>query len=238
MSFSETNNDIWDTGLNNDIFSLLSKLDENCHVIVKTPCGDTNKFTLHNIIMQGSVFGSLKCAVQIDTLGRDSLSDEEGTCLYKYKQGITDVMSLSMVDDIIGISTCSVDSIDLNATINSKIESRKLRFSEDKCAKLHINKRQKNRKCYNNLKVHNSPMKNKDTIKYLGDFLNCFGTIDDTINDRKCRATGIITQISSLLSSISLGWYYFEIALVLRESMLINSILISCESWYVINKNI
>ena len=79
-------------------------------------------------------------------------------------------------------------------------------------------------------------MLNKDTIKYLGDIINSSGNIDDTIEDRKCRAAGIITQTSSLLSSISLGWYYFQIALLLHESMFINSILISSETWYFISK--
>ena len=88
--------------------------------------------------MQGSVFGSLKCCVQIDSLGSDGLSEEEGSCLYKYKN--VDIMSLSFIDDIMGISVCSSDSIVLNATINAKIESRKLRFSDEKCSKINVSK--------------------------------------------------------------------------------------------------
>ena len=43
-----------------------------------------------------------------------------------------------MVDDILGISSCSSNTIVLNASINAKIESKKLRFSDEKSAKMHI----------------------------------------------------------------------------------------------------
>ena len=232
MSYYETNNDLWDAGLKSDKFYLLSELDKKCKVVVKTPCGDTKSFNLRNVIMQGSVFGSLKCCIQIDSLGRDCLSEEEGSCLYKYKN--IDIMSLSFIDDILGISLCSSDSIVLNATINAKIESKKMRFSDEKCSKMHVSKKQT--VCCSNLKVHNSEMKNVTKIKYLGDILNQSGNINDTINDRYSKGMGIITQISSLLSSISLGMYYFDIAMILRDSMLLNSILVSCHSWYLVSK--
>ena len=228
MSYYETKNDMWDAGQHDDTFCLLSKLDEQCQAVVKTPCGVTKPFSLKNIIMQGSVFGSLKCSVQIDSLGRDILSDPEGTCLYKYKN--IDVMSLSMVDDILGVSLCSSNSLVLNATMNAKAESRKLRFSDDKCAKMHVSKKQMT--CYNELKVHDSAMKNVTKIRYLGDVINNVGNINDTIHDRYSRGLGIVTQITSLLTSISLGIFYFDIAMVLRDSMLINSVLTSSQSWY------
>ena len=39
-----------------------------------------------------------------------------------------------------------------------------------------------------------------------------------------------------ILQSVSLGEYYFRIALILRESILINSILSSCDVWYGLKK--
>ena len=44
--------------------------------------------------MKGTVFAPLKCSVQIDTLGRDCLTNGEG--LYNYKD-IVEVPALSMV---------------------------------------------------------------------------------------------------------------------------------------------
>lgn len=49
---------------------------------------------------------------------------------------------------------------------------------------------------------------------------------------RVSRGLGIITQMEHILNTISLGERYFEIALLLRESMLINSVLSTSDIWY------
>ena len=45
-----------------------------------------------------------------------------------------------MVDDTIGVSTCGNSSIELNATINSFIETKRLTLSKDKSVVVHIKK--------------------------------------------------------------------------------------------------
>ena len=137
LSYCETYNDLWEAGIQNDKFALLSKLDEKCNVNVKTPCGITGDFKLKQLIMQGSTFGSLKCVVQTDTLGKEALSEGEGISLYKYKN-LIDVPPLSLVDDIMTVSNCSHQTNILNGSLNSKIESRKLRVGPEKCVKVHI----------------------------------------------------------------------------------------------------
>ena len=88
MGFQETHNDLWDVSLKNDKFALVAKLDENCQVRVKTPCGPTQRFNLENTILQGSVFAPIKCCIQIDSLGRDCYTTDEGLGLYKYKETV------------------------------------------------------------------------------------------------------------------------------------------------------
>ena len=58
------------------------------------------------------------------------------------------------------------------------------------------------------------------------------GQIDATIAHREQKAEGVITQISSILSSISLGSFHFDIAMVLREALFINSIMTNSEIWH------
>ena len=138
-----------------------------------------------------------------------------------------------MADDLLGVSRCGVETIELNSAINAKIESKKLNMGPDKCFRLHIgNRKSKKTKCSNILQVHNIEMKNATKIKYLGVFLNSQGSLDDTINDRSYKAIGLRSQLSSILKSISLGAYYFEVAMILRESSYLNAILCSSESWY------
>ena len=76
---------------------------------------------MNKVVLQGSVFGPIKCAVQIDTFGRDCLSDGEGMGIYQYKK-VIDTPALSMIDDILGISEPGIKSIELNSIISAKIE--------------------------------------------------------------------------------------------------------------------
>ena len=91
----------------------------------------------------------------MDTLGRESL--RTGSGIFKYKQTV-DVPSLAMIDDILGLSSCGDESIELNALVNAKMENKKLRLSEDKCFKIHICK--KDDQCTQVLRVHDNKMKN------------------------------------------------------------------------------
>ena len=100
MNFFETHNDLWDVGIKDKMFSLIAQLDRTCNVSVKTPCGETKSFPLYDLIMQGSTFGSIKCSVQIDTLGREHLSSDTGLVLYSYKN-MVDIPPLCLADDIL-----------------------------------------------------------------------------------------------------------------------------------------
>ena len=47
---------------------------------------------------------------------------------------------------------------------------------------------------------------------------------------------GIISQILTILETVSFGNYYFQIAMTLRESMFLNGILTNSEIWYHLKK--
>ena len=49
------------------------------------------------------------------------------------------------------------------------------------------------------------------------------------------KGLGIISQIMNVLETVSFGNYFFEIALTLRESMIINGILTNAEILYKLN---
>ena len=56
------------------------------------------------------------------------------------------------------------------------------------------------------------------------------------INKRISRGIGISSRIMNLLRDICLGEHYIEIALLLRESMFVNSVLTNAEIWYLLRK--
>ena len=124
--------------------------------------------------------------------------------------------------------------MELNAILNTKIASKKLRLSAEKCNHLHISKRPTD--CYNNLKAGKLTMKKAKECSYLGDTLSSSGTLDATIEHR--RQKGIIcSQISGIVDGLSLGHFYYKISFIFRECKLINGILTNAEVWYPVTKN-
>ena len=71
-----------------------------------------------------------------------------------------------MIDDILAVEKCGIDSVAANSFINNKMEMKKLIFSDSKCKHLHAGK--ENPFCPD-LEVHGNPMKKSLQDKYLGD---------------------------------------------------------------------
>ena len=90
-------NDLFEAACDDDKLVLLHLGTKNANIAIKTPQGITNRETIHNIIMQGGVFGPLQCTTSIDKLAKEVYSRPE--LLYMYK-GVEAVPPLLMVDDI------------------------------------------------------------------------------------------------------------------------------------------
>ena len=87
------------------------------------------------------------------------------------------------------------------------------------------------------LKVHGTIMPEVTEDTYLGDILSSDGKNTKNVKNRISKGLGIINQIFSLLENICFGPHYFEIAILLRESMLINGTLPKAEIWYNYTQN-
>ena len=57
---------------------------------------------------------------------------------------------------------------------------------------------------------------------YLGDIFLGDGKNAKTVKSRVAKGLGIITDIMSILDRVSLGQHYFQMCLLLRESLFIN----------------
>ena len=152
---AETMNDMWNVGVNNDKFALMSEINKKCNIAIKTPAGLSDRFTLEEIEMQGTVAGPIKATVQIDTLGRDCYERREG--LFTYNDCVS-IPPLSMCDDIAFFALCGVDSVVTNAIVNAMIESKKLEFGHKKCYNIHIGISED---LCSDLKVHGNIMRKK-----------------------------------------------------------------------------
>ena len=75
-------------------------------------------------------------------------------------------------------------------------------------------------------------LEESEVEKYLGDLISHDGSNTKNILARKAKGAGIVDQIMGKLKGTVYGPYYFEVGLILRESMLINGILTNAEAWY------
>ena len=227
--YQETMNDLWDVGVTDDKFALISQMNAKSNIAIKTPVGMTNRFDLTQIEMQGTVMGPIKASVQLDTLGRDCYERQEG--VYWYNDCVP-VPPLMMIDDIASFSICGPQSVITNAIINSKIECKKLELGHRKCYNMHIGS---DSECQD-LRVHNKIMNTSEFETYLGDVISVSGTNKKNIENKRNSSIGTVSQVVSMLEQISLGHYYFEIGLVMRDSMLISKLVSSSEVWYNVTK--
>ena len=203
--------------------------------------------------MQGEVLGPIECSVTVDTFGKECQARQK--YLYQYK-GLVGVPPLAMVDDLACISVCGLETVMMNGFINAKTSIKKLQFGEDKCHRMHIGR--ETPYCPD-LFIDNWKVKSVETLdteddisidildgvhkiedsdeeKYLGDILSSDGSNTKNIKARKAKGFGIVDKISSMLEDIFFGPFFFEVALILRSSLFLNSILLNSEVWYRLTK--
>ena len=189
MSYKETANDLFNAGVPDDHFVLMANSNKKCQVAVRTPWGSvTDRVELNEIEMQGTVPAPLKCSIQIDTLGKECI--ESGECLYKYKECV-DIPPLAMIDDILAVTDCSVESVKMNALIKSKVDHKNLELGPEKCFKMHVGQQDD---CCPTLKIDNELMLTSNNEKYLGDILTTDGKINQNIQERHTKELGLLTQ--------------------------------------------
>ena len=141
MWYAETANDLFKAGVKDDKFILIANSNMECKVAVKTPWGGvTDRIRLEKLEMQGTVLSNIKCSVQIDSIGKDCLT--ENKALYKYKDCVS-IPPLAMVDDVITVSSCGTNSVSSNAIVQGKVECKQLKLGHRKCFNMHTGKKSK-----------------------------------------------------------------------------------------------
>ena len=80
-------------------------------------------------------------------------------------------------------------------------------------------------------------MEMEDNWKYLGDILSSDGKNDSNIKDRVQRGLGAVTNICQTLKDLCLGPYHYEAAVILRDSLLLSTLLSNSEAWVNLSNN-
>ena len=243
-------NDVYEAGLDDDYFPILYEANKETYVAVQTLGGITKREAIPEIVMQGDVLAPLISSLQVDTMGKECL--EEAKHLYHYKD-LVPIPPLGLVDDLFTITTCGYKTNLMNKFINTKSALKKLQFGTSKCVKLHVGKTCNKTLCGDlhvdgwKENVVTDPvtgqtyleevfagqvkMAVKHEQKYLCDVISADGKHDKNILSRKNKSIGVINQIMEILNSVYFGKYHFEVALILRSSLLLSSTLLNSEAW-------
>ena len=155
---------------------------------------------------------------------------------YIYK-GYVKIPPLGMIDDLMAIAKCGVDSIYISAFINTQIELKNMKFhtidkkGKSKCHWMHIGMV----KCKMNCsapKVHGHSMIEVEEDTYLGEIIQRDGKNTSNIRSRINRGIGNISQIINILKCVTFGQFKIQTGLLMRRSIFISSLLFQCEAWY------
>ena len=190
----------------------------------------TKRIPVKDVIMQGSVWGSIKCTTMMDRLNKAMMKEDTLKYYYKNDKNIP-IGVLGMVDDTITISECGAQSVSKNAVLNSFIENQRLTLSDEKSCVIHIgNPRYCVEKCPS-LRVHDKKMKVASSARYLGDIITSKGGSQDTITKRRNEGWGRVSEIMGLISEIPSGCLRIQIGLKMRETKLCNGLIFNGEAW-------
>ena len=248
----EVTNNLYDAGIKNDKLSLVQKINQVNKVAVKTPHGLSQRKTTEQIICQGEPWGPIECSLQIDGIGKESVDNSLEP--YKYKDEV-DIPALGFVDDIISISESGYKTARMNSFINAKLAMKKLRLGAKKCFVMHVGNEHESYKNDQllidgwNVKTVESVLTGEidweDTLvedmneisnitseKYLGQILSNDSKNTLNITMLRNKGIGIQNKIIQMLEKMPGGQYHFEIAVILRNALLISSILTNSEVWY------
>ena len=244
-------NDLYTGGLNDDKFAILHNVNKIAQVAIKTPVGKTTRGVIRDSIIQGDVLAPMVCGKTLDGIGKECL--EYSKYIYEFK-GMVEIPPLIMLDDLITISECGPRTAMINSYVRFQTLSKKLQFGNKKCKKIHIGGKMEEHKCQNlflekwtekeikecntgEIKIEDicedeemmGEMKNE---KYLGHVIFTDGRNIENIKARVSKGKGIVTKIITMLDGIPFGRYYYEAAVILRDSLLASSVLCNSEAWY------
>ncbi len=138
------------------------------------------------------------------------------------------IPTLAMIDDLAKISVCGVPSVLDNAYINARIEHTKQLFNGTKCHRIHAGRQI--RPC-SALYAHDTRMDVVNEEKYVGDIVTNDGKHARNISARRSKGVGIIGEIANILDGLCLGPHYFSVAMMLRQTMLVQILLFNSETW-------
>ena len=91
-------NSLYEAGITNDYLNLLYIENKNAQIAVKINNKLSSRISVKSVVMQGSVWGTLKCTTTMDKMNKIAMADKSLQYNYKGDSNIP-IGVLGMVDD-------------------------------------------------------------------------------------------------------------------------------------------
>ena len=206
---------LWKLGVRSEILNTILELNKKCNIIVKTPMGLTEEFTIQNIVQQGSVSGSTLCSASTGELSSELTSG--GTQI-----GLSSIRSLIYVDDVATANNYTQDVYTSHSQVMWFSDRKRLELNGPKTLLLPVNLKPTD--VVPQLKIGDTIVEVKDVGPYLGDQFNKSGTNVDLIEDRVKKGKCCIVNSMSLCSDVTMGIHAIETLFLLYHSLFLSLI--------------
>ena len=216
--------DLWNSSVTGNFWQLIYKMNEKSRVTIETPAGPTNKFTINEIVKQGTVLAAKICSNTVDKLNHEMMAAGCGIYI-----GNTLIPNLAFQDDLAQVSI-SMEKARKGLQITEA-------FQDKKCMKFNASKTQVmilNRKLTDlprTLRLNNQIVPECRTYKYLGDILNDHHTYDDLIAKRISRARHTGSEIIALTEREDMKIIAIQAGLKLFRTILLPQLYYNSETW-------
>ena len=208
-------------GMNEQDAWMIYKLNKNTIAKVRTPIGETPKFSVTEVVKQGTVYGPLLCCASLA-----KVNDIGESLIVLYGEEVEIGMPVYMDDIIAG-----VDADDIRKAVRKlrlmEIQ-KKTTFGLKKTVILVVGKG-------NQQEIHEEVQNGRVTTvakkDYMGLMINMKGNLEDHIAEIDRKVCNTYSQIMAIGSPTQVSGEYLNVRLVLFEKCLLNSLIYGLAAW-------
>ena len=110
-------NSLYKAGLQDDRLNILYIENKTANIAVKIYNKVSRRTPVNKVVMQGSVWGGLKCTSQMDTLNKIMKNKESLEYKYRNDPNIT-IGVIGMIDETLAVAKCGASSVEKNSVVN------------------------------------------------------------------------------------------------------------------------
>ena len=219
--------DLHECGMRERDAAMIYELNREAKFFVEAPGGRSEEIKVKEIVKQGTVFGPKLCCASTGKFNKD-LDQQE--VLYPS----VELQAVMFIDDIFGGGAKSfVEAVMKNCKVK---ELEKLwEFSSEKSPWMVIQNRKKNVEEIE-VEVSQGKLKRASVHKFLGNFVNDKGNLDDQLKYMEGKVGGLVSEANKICCQNKLGIYEWDGKKIVYEAQITPAVFHNIEAWTNLRK--